>query len=79
MALQWNAWEKQQKEINKHKEIILRLSGGAQSGRAAQAEKAIERIKEEGLIEKPFIAKKRSFTFPEVEKMGQKVRGGVGG
>lgn len=42
-----------------------------------QAEKALERIKEEGLIEKPFVAKKRSFTFPIVEKMGQKVRGCV--
>lgn len=73
IALQWSAWEKQQKEIAKHQDIIQRLSGGAQSGRAAQAEKALERIKEEGLIEKPFVAKKRSFTFPPVEKMGQKV------
>jgi hypothetical protein len=39
----------------------------------SQAEKALERIKEEGLIPKPFVAKKRSFTFPPVEKMGQKV------
>ena len=66
MALQWSAWEKQQKEIAKHQDIIQRLAGGAQSGRAAQAEKALERIKEEGVIEKPFIAKKRSFTFPTV-------------
>lgn len=40
---------------------------------SSQAEKALERIKAEGLIEKPFVAKKRSFTFPPVEKMGQKV------
>jgi hypothetical protein len=40
---------------------------------SCQAEKALERIKEEGLIPKPFVAKKRSFTFPPVEKMGQKV------
>ena len=73
VALQWASWEKQQKEIAKQQDIIARLSGGAQSGRAAQAEKALERIKEEGLIEKPFIPKKRSFTFPLVEKMGQKV------
>jgi ATPase subunit of ABC transporter with duplicated ATPase domains len=66
VALQYVAWEKQQKELAKHQEIIQRLSGGAQSGRAAQAEKAIERMKEEGLIEKPFVAKKRSFTFPTV-------------
>lgn len=37
-----------------------------------QAEKALERIKAEGLIEKPFVPKKRSFTFPPVEKMGQR-------
>lgn len=73
VALQWAAWERQQKEISKQQDIIARLAGGAQSGRAAQAEKALERIKEEGLIEKPFIPKKRSFTFPHVEKMGQKV------
>ena len=66
MALQWTAWEKQQKEIAKHQEIIQRLSGGAQSGRAAQAEKALERIKEEGIIAKPFVAKKRTFRFPPV-------------
>eukprot|EP00197_Chlamydomonas_leiostraca_P006476 CAMPEP_0202869404 /NCGR_PEP_ID=MMETSP1391-20130828/12431_1 /ASSEMBLY_ACC=CAM_ASM_000867 /TAXON_ID=1034604 /ORGANISM="Chlamydomonas leiostraca, Strain SAG 11-49" /LENGTH=706 /DNA_ID=CAMNT_0049549717 /DNA_START=43 /DNA_END=2163 /DNA_ORIENTATION=- len=72
-ALQWAAWEKQQKEIAKHTEIMQRLAGGAQSGRASQAEKALERIKEEGLIEKPFVEKKRSFTFPPVDKMGQKV------
>ena len=35
MALQWSAWEKQQKEIAKHQDIIQRLAGGAQSGRAA--------------------------------------------
>lgn len=45
-----------------------------QSGRASQAEKTLERIKAEGLIEKPFVPKKRSFTFPPVEKMGQKAR-----
>lgn len=37
------------------------------------AEKAIERIKAEGLIEKPFVPKRRSFHFPPVEKMGQNV------
>jgi ATPase subunit of ABC transporter with duplicated ATPase domains len=73
LALQWAAWEKQQKEIAKQQELIQRLSGGAQSGRASQAEKALERIKAEGLIAKPFVPKSRSFTFPPVEKMGQKV------
>ncbi|KAG2431609.1 hypothetical protein HYH02_013302 [Chlamydomonas schloesseri] len=72
-ALQWAAWEKQQKEIAKQEEIIQRLAGGAQSGRASQAEKTLERIKAEGLIEKPFVPKRKAFTFPPVEKMGQKV------
>lgn len=30
-------------------------------------------MKAEGLIPKPFVPKKRSFTFPPVEKMGQRV------
>eukprot|EP00878_Enallax_costatus_P031305 GHUV01034225.1.p1 GENE.GHUV01034225.1~~GHUV01034225.1.p1 ORF type:complete len:665 (+),score=134.63 GHUV01034225.1:184-2178(+) len=72
-ALQWAAYEKQQKEIEKLQDMVRRLSGGAQSGRAAAAEKQIERMKAEGLIEKPFVAKRRSFTFPPVEKMGQTV------
>lgn len=42
-------------------EIVQRLSGGAQSGRAAAAEKALEKMKEEGMVEKPFVARKRSF------------------
>jgi hypothetical protein len=38
-ALQYAAWEKQNKEIERQNDLIKRLSGGAQSGRAAQAEK----------------------------------------
>lgn len=37
------------------------------------AEKTIERMKAEGLIEKPFVPKRRSFAFPPVEKMGSTV------
>jgi ATPase subunit of ABC transporter with duplicated ATPase domains len=70
-ALQWAAFEKQQKELERQQDLIRRLSGGAQSGRAAAAEKAIERMKAEGLIEKPFVPKRRAFTFPPVERMGQ--------
>lgn len=72
-ALQWAAYEKQQKEIEKQEEIIRRLAGGGQSGRASSAEKALERIRAEGIIERPFVPKRRSFTFPPVEKMGQRV------
>lgn len=35
-AQQWAAWEKQQKELEKNEDIIKRLAGGAQSGRASQ-------------------------------------------
>lgn len=34
-ALQWAAYEKQQKELEKQQDIVRRLTGGAQSGRAA--------------------------------------------
>lgn len=71
---QWAAWEKQQREIARQTEIVQRLSGGAQSGRAAAAEKSLEKIKEEGsLVQKPFVTRKRSFAFPAVERMGQDV------
>ncbi|KAF6252209.1 P-loop containing nucleoside triphosphate hydrolase protein [Scenedesmus sp. NREL 46B-D3] len=72
-ALQWAAYERQQKEIDKLQDLVRRLAGGAQSGRAAAAEKQLERMKAEGLIEKPFVPKRRSFTFPPVEKMGTNV------
>ena len=51
-------------------ELITRLGAGGQSGRAATAEKALERMREEGLVSKPFVPKKRSFAFPSVERMG---------
>ena len=55
-------------------ELIARLAGGAQSGRAAAAEKALEKIKAEGaLVPKPYVPKKRTFAFPPVERMGQRV------
>lgn len=53
--------------------MIQRLSAGAQAGRAAAAEKELERMKAEGLLQKPFVPKKRKFVFPAVERMGQVV------
>lgn len=38
---QYAAWEKQQKEIEATKDLISRLSAGANSGRASSAEKVI--------------------------------------
>jgi ABC-type transport system involved in cytochrome bd biosynthesis fused ATPase/permease subunit len=54
-------------------ELIQRLSAGAQAGRASAAEKELERMKAEGLLQKPFVPKKRKFVFPSVERMGQLV------
>lgn len=52
-------------------ELITRLSAGAASGRAATAEKTLEKMKsEEGLVLKPFVPKRRTFAFPPVERMG---------
>lgn len=74
VALQYRAWELQQKEIARQTELIHRLSGGGQSGRAEAAKKALEKIKsEEELVEKPFEFKKKKFTFPEAERVGQVV------
>jgi ATPase subunit of ABC transporter with duplicated ATPase domains len=67
IAQQWAAFEKQQKELAKQKEIVARLSGGGQSGRASAAEKTIDRMKAEGIIEKPFEPKRRQFRFPAPE------------
>lgn len=36
------AWEKQQKDISRTEDLIQRLSGGANSGRATSAEKVTE-------------------------------------
>lgn len=51
---------------------ICRLSGGGQSGRAATAEKALERLNA-SKVEKPFEARKRTFEFPPVEAIGERV------
>lgn len=43
-AIQMSKYDKQQKEIQRQRELIQRLSGGAQSGRAATAEKMLEKL-----------------------------------
>lgn len=53
--------------------MIAKLSSGAQSGRAASAEKQLEKMRADGLIEKPYVAKRRSFTFPNAERLGRRV------
>ena len=53
-------------------ELLCRLSGGGQSGRAATAEKALERLNA-NKVEKPFETRSRTFSFPEVESIGERV------
>jgi ATPase subunit of ABC transporter with duplicated ATPase domains len=50
--------------------LWCRLGAGGQSGRAASAEKALEKLAADPHI-KPFEERKRSFRFPPVENMGE--------
>ncbi|KAL5556197.1 hypothetical protein UlMin_038433 [Ulmus minor] len=70
---QYAAWEKQQKEIEHTKDLISRLGAGANSGRASTAEKKLERLQEEELIEKPFQRKQMKIRFPERGRSGRSV------
>eukprot|EP00242_Pyramimonas_sp_CCMP2087_P017790 CAMPEP_0198213512 /NCGR_PEP_ID=MMETSP1445-20131203/28911_1 /TAXON_ID=36898 /ORGANISM="Pyramimonas sp., Strain CCMP2087" /LENGTH=718 /DNA_ID=CAMNT_0043888171 /DNA_START=76 /DNA_END=2232 /DNA_ORIENTATION=+ len=71
---QMTKWERQQKELAATADMINRLSGGGQAGRAEAAKKALEKMKSEGeMIEKPFIQKKRMYRFPQSEKSGRVV------
>ena len=73
-AQQWAAWEKQQKEIQRQADLIARLSGGSQAGRAEAAKKYLAKLQAEGTyVERPFIPKRRSFRFPTVEKIDEVV------
>lgn len=54
-------------------ELIAKLGAGARSGRATSAEKQLEKMRDDGLIEKPYVAKRRSFTFPNAERLGRRV------
>lgn len=73
-AQQWAAWEKQQKEIQRQSELISRLSGGSQAGRAEAAKKYLAKLQSEGsYVERPFTPKRRSFRFPNVDKIDETV------
>ncbi|CAI5470278.1 unnamed protein product, partial [Closterium sp. Yama58-4] len=65
------AWERQQKEIARTEDMIARLQGGGNAGRASSAEKALERLQVEGAVEKPFERKQMRFRFPELERSGR--------
>ncbi|CAH8270620.1 unnamed protein product [Arabidopsis lyrata] len=70
---QYASWEKQQKEIEATKDLISRLSGGANSGRASSAEKKLEKLQEEEQIEKPFQRKQMKIRFLECGLSGRSV------
>ncbi|GFQ03773.1 ABC transporter f family member 5 [Phtheirospermum japonicum] len=67
------AWEKQQKEIEQTKDLINRLSAGANAGRASTAEKKLEKLEDEEQVEKPFIRKQMKIRFPERGTSGRSV------
>lgn len=68
------AFEKQQKEIARTEDMIQRLSGGANTGRASAAEKQLEKMQEDGkIVDKPFERKQLRFRFPELERSGRTV------
>jgi len=73
-AQQMVAFERQQKEVKRLEEMIARLQGGGQAGRAESAKKELEKIKDpETYVQKPFEAKSRHFTFPATERCGEVV------
>ncbi|KAK4417305.1 ABC transporter F family member 5 [Sesamum alatum] len=67
------AWEKQQKEIEQTRDLISRLSAGANAGRASSAEKKLEKLQDEEQVEKPFIRKQMKIRFPERGRSGRSV------
>ncbi|KAL0342895.1 UNVERIFIED_CONTAM: ABC transporter F family member 5 [Sesamum angustifolium] len=67
------AWEKQQKEIEQTRDLISRLSAGANAGRASTAEKKLEKLQDEEQVEKPFIRKQMKIRFPERGRSGRSV------
>ncbi|KAG8383438.1 hypothetical protein BUALT_Bualt04G0013300 [Buddleja alternifolia] len=67
------AWEKQQKEIDHTRDLISRLSAGANAGRASTAEKKLEKLQDEEQVEKPFIRKQMKIRFPERGRSGRSV------
>ncbi|KAL6518523.1 ABC transporter F member 5 [Orobanche gracilis] len=67
------AWEKQQKEIEQTRDLISRLSAGANAGRASSAEKKLEKLQDTDQVEKPFTRKQMKIRFPERGRSGKSV------
>ncbi|KZV53738.1 ABC transporter F family member 5-like [Dorcoceras hygrometricum] len=54
---QFAVWEKQQKKIEQSRDLICRLSGGANTGRASSAEKKLEKLQDEEKVDEPKMSK----------------------
>ncbi|KAF8377225.1 hypothetical protein HHK36_030599 [Tetracentron sinense] len=68
---QYADWEKQQKQIERTKDITNKLSAGASAGRAS---KKLQKLQEDDhQIEKPFERKQIKLRFPEHGKSGKSV------
>ena len=64
------AWEKWNKEVTRQRELIQRLAGGGQSGRATAAQKALDKLMEDPIM-KPWEEKSRRFRFPDAPRSSQ--------
>ena len=64
------AWEKWNKEVTRQRELIQRLAGGGQSGRATAAQKALDKLMENPVV-KPWEEKSRRFRFPDAPRSSQ--------
>ena len=69
-AQQMVQYEKFMKEVTRNREMIRRLSGGGQSGRANAAAKELSRLLEDP-VEKPWVEKERRFRFPDAPRSTQ--------
>ena len=69
-AQQMVKYEKYMKEVTRQREMIRRLSGGGQSGRANAAAKELERLLDDP-VEKPWVEKERRFRFPDAPRSTQ--------
>ena len=72
-AAAWVAWERWAKEVSRQRDIVARLTGGAQAGRAVAAQKEVDRLLSTDRVDKPFVPKKRPFAFPPATSLGQRV------
>jgi len=69
-ATQMVMYEKHMKEVTRQRDMVRRLSGGGQSGRANTAAKELTRLLDDP-VEKPWVEKQRRFSFPSAQRSSQ--------